>query len=201
MLEKETLNRIETLLSYKKISIYKKEFSDQWFEAYKLELQEAKEIFIYLHFLEMFLRNKIAIEFSSDFGDWLCNDECQLKLNFKEKEKVKKAIEELTRTKKEINLDNIVSNLNFGFWTNIFHKSYNYSVWQQNKMTDRVFPFLKPNQRNLVNIQKEMEAIRKFRNRIFHFESLQSWNREEMKNLINKFIFGISGVQISEIIK
>jgi hypothetical protein len=201
MLEKETLNRIETLLSYKKISIYKKEFSDQWFEAYKLELQEAKEIFIYLHFLEMFLRNKIAIEFSSDFGDWLCNDECQLKLNFKEKEKVKKAIEELTRTKKEINLDNIVSNLNFGFWTNIFHKPYHDDIWQRNKMTDRVFPFLKPNQRNLVNIQKEMEAIRKFRNRIFHFESLQSWNREEMKNLINKFIFGISGVQISEIMK
>lgn len=201
MLEKETLNRIETLLSYKKISIYKKEFSDQWFEAYKLELQEAKEIFIYLHFLEMFLRNKIAVEFSLDFGDWLCDDECQLKLNFKEKEKVKKAIEELTRTKKEINLDKIVLNLNFGFWKNLFHKSYNYSVWQNNKMTDRVFPFLKPNQRNLVNIQKEMEAIRKFRNRIFHFESLQSWNREEMKNLINKFIFGISGVQISEIIK
>ena len=201
MLEKETLDKIETLLSAKKISIYKEKFSSKWFEAYKAELNEAKEIFIYLHFLEVFLRNKIAVEFSLDFGDWLFDDRCQLKLNFKEQEKIKKVIAELTKTKKEINLDNTVSTLNFGFWTNLFHKSYNYSVWQENKMIDRVFPFLKSNQRNLVKIQKEMEAIRKYRNRIFHFESLQSWNFEEMKNLINKFIFGISGVLISEIIK
>ena len=60
---------------------------------------------------------------------------------------------------------------------------------------------LKSHQRNLKKIQKELEIIRKFRNQIFHFESLQSFNTEEMKRLIFKFIYGISGVKIWEILK
>lgn len=68
-------------------------------------------------------------------------------------------------------------------------------------MIERVFPFLKSHQRNIKQIQKELEIIRKFRNRIFHFESLQSFNIEEMERLIFKFIYGISGVKIWEILK
>jgi len=68
-------------------------------------------------------------------------------------------------------------------------------------MPTRVFPFLKPHQRDLKQIQKEMEAIRKFRNRVFHFKNLQSWNFEEMKKLIDKFIFGVGGVDMLDILK
>lgn len=189
----EFLDKIEELLSKKKVETYKKKFSGNWFEAYKTELEHAKEIFIYLHFLEIFLRNKIAAEFSIEFGDWLFDKSCALKLNFKEQEKIDKVAAELTQTKKELNSDNIVSGLNFGFWTNLFHKSYNYPIWHKNKMIERVFPFLKPHQRDLKQIQKEMEAIRKLRNRVFHFENLQSCNFTEIKNLIDKFIFGVGG--------
>lgn len=199
MQDKETLHKIETLLSIKKTAFYKEKFADKWFEAYKSELEQAKDIFTYLHFLEIFLRNRIALEFSVDFGDWLFDARSKLKLNFKEQEKVGKVVAELNKMGKEINLDNIVSSLNFGFWTNLFHKPYHVPVWQKNKIIERIFPFLKPHQRNLGQIQREMEAIRKFRNRIFHFESMQSWNFEEMKKLIDKFIYGIGGVKISEI--
>jgi hypothetical protein len=200
MSKKEILDRIEILLSPKKITLYKEKYSDAWLDAYKLELEQAKEVFIYLHFLEVFLRNKIATELSKDFGDWLFDPRCHLKLNFREQEKVGKVLVELNKTSKELNSDNVVSSLNFGFWTNLFHKSYNYSIWQQNKMIERVFPYLKDYERNLSQIQKEMEAIRKFRNRIFHFESMQSWNFAEMKKLINKFIYGIGGVMVDEIL-
>lgn len=239
----EFLDKLEELLSKKKVEPYKKKFSDKWFEAYKSELEQAKEIFIYLHFLEIFLRNKINDEFSIEFGNWLFDqnrglsningselsfaletfdptinsasdfanltksstntgsnpllldnpENRTLKLNFKEQEKIDKAIVELTQTKKEINSDNIVSSLSFGFWTNLFHKSYNYPVWDRSKMMERVFPFLKPHQRNLKQIQKEMEAIRKLRNRVFHFENLQSWNFAEIKKLVDKFIYGVGG--------
>ena len=195
----EFLDKLEELLSKNKVKPYKEKFSKNWFEAYKLELEQAKEIFIYLHFLEIFLRNKINNEFSIEFGNWLFDqnrglsiikgselssalkkfdptinsasdfanltksstntgsnpllldnpENCTLKLNFKEQEKIDKVIVELTQTKKEINLNNIVSSLSFGFWTNLFHKSYHVPVWQKNNMMERVFPFLKPNQRNL----------------------------------------------------
>lgn len=194
------LNKLEELLSPKKVAAYKIKFSDSWFEAYKSELELAKEIFAYLHFLEIFLRNKIATEFNADFSDWLLDSRSTLKLNFKEKEKVGKVLTELSKMGKEPNLDNIISSLNFGFWTNLFHKSYHVPVWQRNKMLKRVFPFLKPHQRNLKQIQQEMEAIRKFRNRIFHFESMQSWDFEKMNDLIDKFIFGLSGVEVDKIL-
>ena len=197
----EFLDKLEELLSKKKVEQYKKKFSNNWFEAYKSELEQAKEIFIYLHFLEIFLRNKIAEEFSVEFGNWFFDQNCTLKLNFKEQEKIDKVIVELTQTKKEINLDNIVSSLNFGFWTNLFHKSYNYPIWDKNKMIERVFPFLRSHQRNLKQIQKEMEAIRKLRNRVFHFENLQSWNFTEIKKLIDKFIYGIGGFDMISIMQ
>ena len=134
------LDKIEDLISSKKCAYYKAKFSDYCFEAYKTELEQAKEIFVHLHFLEIFLRNKIATEFSATFGNWL-SDGSTLKLNHKEQEKVDKAAMELSRLGKEVNLGNIISSLNFGFWTNLFHKSYNCTVWQQNKMTERVFHF------------------------------------------------------------
>ena len=199
--QKQDLEKIEELLSPKKIIFYKNKFSNEWFEAYKSELNQAKEIFIYLHFLEIFLRNKIAVEFGRDFGDWLVNTGGSLVLNFKEREKVNKVVLELNQSNKEINLDNIVSSLNFGFWTNLFHKSYNYLIWQRNKMVERVFPFFKPHQRDLKQIQKEMEVIRKLRNRIFHFENLQSWDFAEMRRLIDKFVYGVSGMEVKEILK
>jgi hypothetical protein len=106
----------------------------------------------------------------------------------------------LNKSNKVKNADNIISNLSFGFWTNLFHRPYA-KIWQQNKMIERIFPFLKSHQRNLKQIQKELEVIRKFRNRIFHFESLQSYNIGEMERLIFKFVYGISGVKIWEILK
>jgi len=192
-MKEKHLNQIEVLLSAKKTAIYKEKYSNQWFSAYKNELKKSQELFIYLHFLEIFLRNKISNEFKNEFGDWVFDEKCKLQLTFKEKEKVEKVLLELGKTKKDLNLDNVVSNLNFGFWTNLFHKSYHVPVWQRNAMIERVFAFLKPHQRNLKNIQQELEEIRKFRNRIFHFETMQAWNFEEMKMQIDKFIYGIGG--------
>jgi hypothetical protein len=46
-----------------------------------------------------------------------------------------------------------------------------------------------------------MEEIRRFRNRIFHFENMQNWNFEEMKKLIDNFVYGIGGVGVEDILK
>jgi len=46
-----------------------------------------------------------------------------------------------------------------------------------------------------------MEAIRKLRNRVFHFENLQSWNFTEIKKLIDKFIYGVGGFDMISIMQ
>jgi hypothetical protein len=192
---------IETLLSETRIKPYQLKDGNGWLDGYKNELNQAKELYVYLHFLEIFLRNKIDIEFSKLFGDWLVAGNGDLNLDYKEQERINEVIILLKKTKKEINQDNIVSNLNFGFWTNLFHKSYNYPIWQQHNVVAKVFPHLKSYERNINIIHKQMEAVRKLRNRVFHFENLQSWNLEEMKRLIGKFIYAISGQNLNEILK
>jgi hypothetical protein len=42
------------------------------------------------------------------------------------------------------------------------------------------------------------EYIRKFRNKVFHFENLQSWNFEMMKSLIDSFVYGVGGAAVEE---
>jgi hypothetical protein len=190
---------LENLLSTKRVEAYKVK-DENWFNSYKEELIQLKELYVNLHFLEIFLRNKISSEFAKTFGNWLIVKAKTLSLNFREEEKINEVIILLNKTNKKIAQDNIISNLNFGFWTNLFHKSYNYQIWQQNKMIERVFPYLESSKRNLKIIQQEMEIIRKLRNRIFHFENMQEYNLSEMRKLIDKFIYGISGIKIHEII-
>lgn len=199
-LDDSFLNEIEKLLSPKRVAIYKQKFSTHWFESYKSEMQQTKEFLIYLHFLEIFLRNRIATELSNDFGkDWFLV-QSNLEFYFKEREKIDKVISNLNRDSKDLICDNVISNLSLGFWTNLFHKSYWVPIWQINQMLERVFPFLNSHQRNLKQLQKELEFLRKFRNRVFHFENLQSYDLDVARNLIDKFIFGISKINSSQIL-
>ncbi len=200
MLNPQVLDSIELLISTKKAALYRKNIDDlEWFNEYRKEVNEAKEAFVYLHFLEIFLRNKITAEFGKDFGNGFFYHASKVKFNPKEQEKINLVIVAIRKSRKELNLDNIVSNLSLGFWTNLFHRPYT-KIWQKNKMVERVFPFLKSCDRDLKKIQKELEIIRKFRNRIFHFESLKSFNNKDVMRLTERFIYGISGIKIKEIL-
>lgn len=55
-LDSDLLQKIEPLLSAKKMSFYKENFCENWFAAYIKEVCKARELFVYLHFFEVFLR-------------------------------------------------------------------------------------------------------------------------------------------------
>lgn len=188
---------IDQLLSLPKIKPYKQKYCDQWFYFYKNDLSQAKEIFISLHFLEIFLRNKINTEFKHIFGNWLSADDKTI-LRINEYNKILKVLSLLNKSKKNINSHDIISNLSFGFWTNLFHQSYNYRIWQQNDMTKNVFPFLKNFERDIKKIHNDMKKIRILRNRIFHFENLYKTNLSNALNEINFYIYGVSGLHLQE---
>ena len=195
------MHHIESLLSSKKVEIYKKKNSEGWFLDYSKELNNVKESFIYLHFLEIFLRNRISEEFQNRFGEWVFEESFLVYLKDIERKKIEDVKIKLRRSKKEENIDNVVSNLNLGFWVNLFHKNYRTSIWEKDKVIIDVFPFFKREQRSLTKVKSELEAIRKFRNRVFHFENMQSWDFDNMNMLIKKYIYGISSIDIDDLLK
>ena len=70
----EGSQEIEILLSSKRVSVYKKVDINNWFAEYKKDIELGKHLYEKLHFLEVFLRNKIDYEFQKVFGsDWLNN--------------------------------------------------------------------------------------------------------------------------------
>ncbi|MDA9818230.1 hypothetical protein N9C35_04235 [Flavobacteriaceae bacterium] len=187
---------LENFLSSERISKYKK-IDDNWFKIYLKDIELAKSFYSKLHFLEIFLRNVINREFIWIYGDkWFIPNKIRSDLifNYREENKLNDILALLNKQRKEINYHNIISNLNLGFWTNLFHKSYNNHIWQQNDIVLKIFPHLKSSQRNINNIHKDMNIIRKFRNRIFHFQSLINTDTKTIHKLIDKYIYGLSKI-------
>lgn len=78
----------------------------------------------------------------------------------------------------------MAAELNFGFWSNLFNKKY-HVVWQKKKKVCRIFV----NTRLDINtINKELEILRKFRNRVFHFETVYNHQLERCWGLLLKYI-------------
>jgi hypothetical protein len=72
---------------------------------------------------------------------------------------------------KEFTIGKVVANLNFGFWTNICGKKYNAKIWNKPKCFYSVFVKY-PYKRSINNISKKLYTIRRFRNRVFHYEKI-----------------------------
>lgn len=160
-----------------KDGLIKKFITDTRFESYK-DIQEyeknlvvSKQSYIPLSILEVSLRNSIDILLSNKVGDEWHRDETFLtKDSFV---KVQQAIELLERRRESISKHKIIAELSFGFWVNLFKKPYDKKL-RINDLT-KIFPNLPPKNVKLVNrekIYKELNHIRNFRNRVFHYEKV-----------------------------
>jgi hypothetical protein len=180
----EDIKSLKSLLSQKRIDVYRKINQENWFNEYKKDIELGKLFYEKLHFLEIFLRNKIDNEFQKVFGnDWLINTD---KFPFSHKSLIK--INEVDKK------DHKVSNLSFGFWSSLFHPYYHNKIWYKNRdLLPSVFPLFKAHERSLKHIEKELDVIRKLRNRVFHFEPLINSNTQECIVLIEKYVRGLGG--------
>jgi hypothetical protein len=84
--------------------------------------------------------------------------------------KITEAKKKISRAKKELTADRIISELSFGFWTSLFSKPYDQKIW--NKHTKQMFPNMLRKDRNRRVLSSKINTIRYFRNRIFHFEQI-----------------------------
>ena len=87
------------------------------FDDYKSNLKISKEYYIPLSILEIGLRNAINDCFSIEFGEnWINSDILHLD-SIKKIEEVKYRI---LQEQKELNQNQVISELSFGFWTALF---------------------------------------------------------------------------------
>jgi len=116
--------------------------------------------------LEICLRNRLHQQMVNRFGeDWFSNNVCSLQIDsLREIEKAKQRL----NNKEEIISDDIVAQLNFGFWVSLLGTRYDADIWRQ------ALYLAFPNARRLKRkvIHNRLNMLRRLRNRIAHHEPI-----------------------------
>jgi hypothetical protein len=160
---------LEKLLSYKRLETYYRQFNDdknKAIEYYKLNTKISESFYPLLSNLEIVLRNSIHQSFSIRFEteNWF------EQLEFKELEdQVKVAKSKITKNRQQLSSDKIIAELTFGFWTSLFNKQFARQFWRPLMYA---FKELEREQKQRDKIAFKLNQIRKFRNRIFHYEPI-----------------------------
>ncbi len=160
---------LERLLSQSRLTTYYQLFPNdkqKAIEYYQLNTQIAESLYPLLSNLEIVLRNAIHNSFSIHFKNtnWYAHvtyPELQDQINI--------AKSKISASKNQITIDKLVSELTLGFWTSLFNKNYAKDYW---KPLMYAFPLLSKQQKHRNVIAFKLNNIRKFRNRIFHYEPI-----------------------------
>ena len=75
----------------------------------------------------------------------------------------------ITKNRQQLSCDKIVAELTFGVWTSLFIKQYARQFWRPLMFA---FKELENEQKHRDKIAYKLNQIRKFRNRIFHYEPI-----------------------------
>lgn len=173
---------INKTLSEKRFASYLQRCNNNFESAlkyYEFNVIMAQSCHTSLEGFEVLLRNKIHYIFSKVFGTnewynvWLTSDKYsdfhKTILDTKGK---------LNRRKEDVNPDKMVAEFTLGFWVMMFNLKYERLLW---KPLRNVFANLPKKEKQRAVIASKLNNIRKFRNRIYHFEPI-AWNVNAMKN-------------------
>ena len=149
-------------------------------KLYELNIEISGYFHYPLEIFEIMLRNSVNAVLIKYYGNkWYKED---FLLN-KHKEAIKDVIDLLKQNKKDINLNNIISNVSFGFWVDFFHLKY------VNILSDKLKTIFNC-QYSPSRLYKALSKVKdKLRNRIAHHESIIKYNiMKEYYSLIMKLI-------------
>lgn len=145
------------------------------FDEYCQNLLISKNAYIPLSILEIALRNALDSYLSIKIGsDWHLDNTL---LTHGAQKKILEATDTLNNRKEAITKEKIIAELNFGFWVNLFQKPYQNHL--RTKDLRLIFPNMPSKEQIILNreeIYKKLDHIRRFRNRIFHYEKVINKN-------------------------
>ena len=155
---------IERYISYSRLDAYKN------IDEYKQNILYSQEYYVLLSILEISLRNSTNNHFNFKYGD---NWYKHTFLHQDTTSKIDEVKKRIVLSKKELTHEQIISELSFGFWSSLFRKSYTNNM----RLVDikQIFPNLPSKTDKLITrdyINKKLNHIRKFRNRVFHYEKI-----------------------------
>lgn len=195
---------VSDLLSITRLDGYKggsRNDLDTILHRYNYNIELSNEFYPLLCIFEVAFRNSIHLAWATHFQDssWICNH-TKHSLASIENSKIQEAMDELTSKKKRINENEIIAELNLGFWVNLFDIRY----LEINKKTIKEhFPNATNKQRDIYRIKSQLNDIRNLRNRIFHHEPIWDWNNlnEFVDNFKNYLLWMNKGLLLPRVQK
>ena len=132
-----------------------------------------------LQALEIALRNAVNEQMKASFGETWYSNTSKIKLNNISVKQIDHAITELqrewgdarriksNRKRKIYTIDNIIAELSFGFWTGLFIRDYQETLWKP--VLHKAFPH---EILSRGKVYKRLKPLNIFRNRIAHHEPI-----------------------------
>jgi hypothetical protein len=186
------IQAIERIISKERLGPYLKYHSGDFEKAvahYKANIEISETFYPMLSILEIALRNNLDFQLKRKFNDdnWFENPEFIKIVSRFQIDRVSEARNNIFREKKTITTGKIISELSFGFWTSLLDSKFEKTLWKNIRLA---FPNCPKSIRKRKTMSSKFNGIRKFRNRIFHHESV-TWNITALKNYKSEIIEGI----------
>lgn len=139
-------------------------------DLYRWNSLVSECLYFPLQCVEISLRNAINTTLCDLFTkEWHQCSSFQGILDHDRIQDIEYVIKRLTNRKKDIDNDQVVADLSFGFWTCLLESRYYEPIWRTHLRT--AFPHL-PNGRSLKSTHRRGKEILELRNRVAHHEPL-----------------------------
>ncbi|MEQ9442904.1 MAG: Abi family protein [Cyclobacteriaceae bacterium] len=140
---------------------------------YESNVAISQACYIILEALEITLRNKVHHKLSQEYNNEQWYDIWLGMANLSGfHSNIEKAKDMIDQRGKVITPGKVVAEFTLGFWIQMFNASNEKTLW---KPLRSIFSNLPKKQRQRYIVSRQLNKVRKFRNRIFHYESI-AWN-------------------------
>jgi hypothetical protein len=167
----ETDRALENTISVKRLDKYLIAMNgdlDKSLKLYEENMRLAEAFYTPLQCLEVCFRNTLNLRLSQTYGaDWLTNGKPPLEPWFTKS--IEDSVSNLAKGGHSNDPDNVVAELNFGFWVGLIGPSYDATLWRQTLYKGFI---AKGGGQKRSAVQGRFNVLRRFRNRVAHHEPI-----------------------------
>ena len=163
-------------------------------KLYYLYMSINESLYFPLQNVELIMRNSFYNSIALKYGkDWILEKDYLLTGLSRKKDLLQKQLDFVYQEKITPNINDIISNVSFGFWTTFLDDDYEVEIWRP--CLRKLFNAIYINQKDTLirkEIRNKLKEIKKIRNRVFHHENLINFNLYNCFQEIINFIMLLS---------
>ena len=152
---------------------------------YECNLMLAESLYVSLSVLEVTLRNALSRELETMTGreDWYAIFPTTAGLRSLNRY-ITEASQHIVPRNEQITPSKIIAELTLGFWVSLLNSEYERTLWQALR---KAFPYMPKKERQRKNVSTPLNTFRRFRNRVFHNESI-CWNLARVEEIHDEML-------------